>query len=225
MCCANILLKEKLWGAQQLVVSAILHWINYFQLPSTEPIIEELFCEKVQPVWSDFITQLLGHTHASQKLVHNVVEKCNDDILECINSRVDLCQIISSKIDWNDAEDNAMLMLMLLMKLAAKFNKQITEFYTVLCLTMFNWKIWGGLIHGFLFIIIFYTFFNCSAKSCSKKKIFLFCKEISYACFIFILTNDKLMLGAWILEKLCLRSFSEIAIYVIANSTVFNIRN
>ncbi|VBB32600.1 unnamed protein product [Acanthocheilonema viteae] len=99
------------------------------ELPSTEPIIEELFCDGVKPVWSDFTAQLLRNAHASQKLVYNVMEKCNDDILEHISSQVDLCQAISSKIDWNDAEDIALLMLMLLMKFAAKFEKQITEFY------------------------------------------------------------------------------------------------
>ncbi|CAG9533387.1 unnamed protein product [Cercopithifilaria johnstoni] len=101
------------------------------ELPSTEPIIEEIFCDKVEPVWSNFIAELLEHTHASQKLVYNVMEKCNDDILKHISSRVDLCQAISNKIDWNDVEDTALLMLMLLMKFAAKFDKQITEFYKV----------------------------------------------------------------------------------------------
>lgn len=109
-----------------------------FQLPSTEPIIEEIFCDKVEPVWSDFIAQLLIHTHASQKLVYDVVEKCGDDVLKLVNSQFDLCQAIASKIDWNGVEDTTLLMLMLLIKLAAKFNKQITQFYKVLCLKVFH---------------------------------------------------------------------------------------
>lgn len=113
------------------VVSNLYAAMNYFQLPSTEPIVEELFCDKVELIWSSFVVQLLRHTHAGQKLVYDVMEKCNDDVLKYINSRVDICQAISRKIDWNDAEDTALLMLKLLMELTAKFGKQISEFYEV----------------------------------------------------------------------------------------------
>uniref|UniRef100_A0A158Q7G4 E3 ubiquitin-protein ligase listerin n=1 Tax=Elaeophora elaphi TaxID=1147741 RepID=A0A158Q7G4_9BILA len=99
-------------------------------LPSSRPLIEEVFCDKVEPVWSDFIVELLRHPHTSQKLIYNVMEKCSDDVLKHISSQIDLCQTISGEIDWND-EDTALLMLMLLIKLAAKFDKPITEFYKI----------------------------------------------------------------------------------------------
>ncbi|MCP9264459.1 hypothetical protein DINM_022549 [Dirofilaria immitis] len=101
------------------------------ELPSSEPLIEELFCDIVEPVWSNFIEQLLTHTCASQKLIASVIEKCNDDILKDLNSRIDLCQTISSKIDWKTVEGTALLMLKLLIKFAAMFGKQIIEFYEV----------------------------------------------------------------------------------------------
>ncbi|VDK68810.1 unnamed protein product [Onchocerca ochengi] len=103
------------------------HFLN--ELPSTEPLIEELFYDRVEPIWSDFIEQLLSHTCASQKLIANVMEKCSDDILKDINSRIDLCQAISSKVDWEDVEDTALLMLKLLIKFTAMLDKQISEFY------------------------------------------------------------------------------------------------
>ncbi|EJW83462.1 hypothetical protein WUBG_05626 [Wuchereria bancrofti] len=103
------------------------HLLN--ELSSTGLLIEELFCDRVEPVWSHFITQLLTHVHASQKLIYSVMEKCDDDILNKINSEIDLCQAISSKIDWKDAEDAALLLLKLLIKLTAKLGKPITEFY------------------------------------------------------------------------------------------------
>ncbi|VIO98987.1 Zinc finger protein 294., putative [Brugia malayi] len=103
------------------------HLLN--ELSSTGPLIEELFYDEVEPVWSHFIAQLLTHVHASQKLIYSVMEKCDDDILNKIASEIDLCQAISSKINWKDAEDAALLMLKLLIKFSAKFDKPITEFY------------------------------------------------------------------------------------------------
>ncbi|EFO25535.2 hypothetical protein LOAG_02947 [Loa loa] len=103
------------------------HLLN--ELPSTEPLVEELFCDRMEPVWSNFVVQLLKHAHASQKLVYNVMEKCNDDMLNEISSRIDLCHAISSKIDWENAEDTALLMLKLLIKFTTRFGKHIIEFY------------------------------------------------------------------------------------------------
>ncbi|VDO78777.1 unnamed protein product, partial [Onchocerca flexuosa] len=54
---------------------------------------------------------------------------CSDDILKDINSRIGLCQVIANKIDWEDVEDNTLLMLKLLIKFTAMFDKQISEFY------------------------------------------------------------------------------------------------
>ncbi len=114
-----------------------LQSFSFFQLSSTGPLIEELFYDEVEPVWSHFIAQLLTHVHASQKLIYSVMEKCDDDILNKIASEIDLCQAISSKINWKDAEDAALLMLKLLIKFSAKFDKPITEFYKVWYLKMF----------------------------------------------------------------------------------------
>uniref|UniRef100_A0A915PRK9 E3 ubiquitin-protein ligase listerin n=1 Tax=Setaria digitata TaxID=48799 RepID=A0A915PRK9_9BILA len=103
------------------------HLLN--ELPSTEELIEELFCDGYEPISSTFLEQLLRNISVSQKLTSALLEKCSDNVLEDINSRLNLCQAISSKINWDDTEDTALLMLKLLIKFATMFGNEITEFY------------------------------------------------------------------------------------------------
>ncbi|VDN07438.1 unnamed protein product [Thelazia callipaeda] len=98
-------------------------------LPLSEQLIEEFFCDQIKPSWLKCIEKLIENSLSSQRIIYYLLEKCDDDMLRRINSPVHICQALSSKINWEKSEDEALLLLMLLMKLTIIFGQQITDFY------------------------------------------------------------------------------------------------
>lgn len=90
-----------------------------------------MFFRTVDPVWLNFVEQLLKNAFVSPNLTAHLLDRCSDGIVKDINSRFPLCQMISEKIDWNVNEADALSLLKLLIKFTAMFSQQITDFYKV----------------------------------------------------------------------------------------------
>ncbi|VDK28242.1 unnamed protein product [Gongylonema pulchrum] len=121
-----------LWSKSPETVSELRVKIERYltsELSRMEPVIEAMFRDEVEPVWSSFVERVLESAVVSLDVKIHLLERCSEHVLKDINDRLPLCQFISEKIDWSENEDIARRLLKLLFRLSAVFDRRVAEFY------------------------------------------------------------------------------------------------